>query len=385
MLDPRSNPNRPPRSRRLIRRYPAALRALTWLACAGLSSFALGATGIAGSPESADVAPWVVRPETPPVNLGRTAVPAPLHWEPGPTERFVGRPRLIWRVTPETAVTGWAGDSLEPRAIRQTRLRLALERTDGEPELLGWIQHVANTEVALLAPGDPRAADPGPALADSLYPWPNACVAGVYDLDRSLDLNLNDRMELPIRFFAAVSDPAASGVLLVEPDSVGHPRVVHPSEYIGTIRGDEVILTSIRFTPGKRDPVLEAQWPELEHCRFLTRLGVRGWTDCVACCRVPIHLRRDTQGVFHPGYDRATHHALLDRLKEDLSLLSSEGDGALTSEEQAALARAAAFFYLTGTGTKTRQEIQKALGARADLAPVRLLLKRLDAYFLYGG
>ncbi len=353
--------------------WSGLLLALPWMLLAA------GSAAEEGEPKPA---PWVLRPETPPPAWKRTAAPAPLHWEAGPVHRFVARPRVVWRVTPETARTGWAGDSLERREIRQTRLRLELERAGEGPELLGWVQHLANTEVALLRPGDSRLDDPGPALADSLLPWPNACVLTVYDLDHALDLNLNNLMELPVRFFASVADPAGAGILLIEPDSTGRPRFVPPQEFTGTVRFEEAILTAIRYPPGKRDPIIDAQLPSLERCRFLARLGIRGSTDCVSCCRIPIQLRRDTKGIFHPGYDRATHRTLLDRLKEDLSLLGSGGNEPLNSEEQAALARAASFFYLTGTGSETRQELLKALGPRGDLAPTRLLLNRLDAYFL---
>ena len=234
--------------------WSGLLLALPWMLLAA------GSAAEEGEPKPA---PWVLRPETPPPAWKRTAAPAPLHWEAGPVHRFVARPRVVWRVTPETARTGWAGDSLERREIRQTRLRLELERAGEGPELLGWVQHLANTEVALLRPGDSRLDDPGPALADSLLPWPNACVLTVYDLDHALDLNLNNLMELPVRFFASVADPAGAGILLIEPDSTGRPRFVPPQEFTGTVRFEEAILTAIRYPPGKRDPIIDAQLPSL--------------------------------------------------------------------------------------------------------------------------
>jgi hypothetical protein len=324
--------------------------------------------------------PPAERPSTPPLAARRESAPAPLVWEPGEGRRFLSEPGRVWLVTPETAVTGWAVGDGERREIRQTRLRIE-ERRDGRYQPLAWLQHVANTEVALLAPGDPRLADPGVALSDSLRPWPNVCAVSFYDLDRALDLNGNDRMELPVRFFATVAEPA-TGILLVEPDAQGAPRIVPVAELVSLVRFPDGVLTAIRWERPARDPVLEARLPSLHRCRFLSLLGIRGGTECETCCEIPVILHRNREGIFRPTYDPEVHRALLDRLRGDLALVQEGTSDPLASAEQAALARAASFFYLTGTAEGTGDQLRKALGPRADQPAALLLLRRLDQFFL---
>jgi hypothetical protein len=82
-------------------------------------------------------------------------------------------------------------------------------------------------------------------------------------------------------------------------------------------------------------------------------------------------------------YDYDTQRSLVDRLRDDLLEAKQGAPGEPpTSAQQAALAKAGAFYYFTGTGRSTRYELEKALGAQARQLRFQLLLSRMDAYFL---
>jgi len=284
-------------------------------------------------------------------------------------------------VVPETAVTGWMVRPGERRPIRQTRLRIE-DDNQGKHYILAWLQHTANTEVSILQPGDLRLGDTGAAVDDSLRPWPNACSLWPDELDRDIDLNLNGRMELPIRSSVSLPDPAASLLLFLEADDHGRPRLMPMSEFVGTVRFEEGIITSIGFPKDAKDPVLEGQFLPLYNCRFLARLQIPGQEACRYCCMIPMVLRRDETGLFQPVFDRTAQRGLLTRFQSDIAVLQQGGPGPLIPSEKTALARAAAFLYVTGTGHGTRGEIEKALGPRAHLPQSAQLLDRLDRFFL---
>jgi hypothetical protein len=324
--------------------------------------------------------PPAERPPTPALATARESVSTRLNWEPGEPRSFLSEPGRVWLVTPETAVTGWAISADRRREIQQTRLRID-ERQGDSLRPLAWLQHVGNTEILLLRPGDSRLDFIGTALSDSLRPWPNTCSLSLLEQDRALDLNLNNRMELAVRFFATVSEPA-SGIVLVEPDSAGAPRLVAPEELADRVLLREAVLTAIRWQPPSRDPILELRVAPLYRCRFLSLLGIRGATECETCCEIPVMLVRTKDGAFRAAYDREVHSGLLERLKADLTLVQEGRSDPMSSEERAALARAASFFYLTGHGAATGDELRKALGARATQPAALLLLKKLDEFFL---
>jgi hypothetical protein len=282
---------------------------------------------------------------------------------------------------PETAVTGWLVRPGERRPIRQTRLRIEDHRK-GRRHVLAWLQHTANTEVSILLPGDRRLGGTGTATDDSLRPWPNACSLRPYDLDQDIELNRNGRMELPIKSSVSLPDPAASLILLLEADDNGRPRLVPSREFVGTVRFEEGIITSIRFPTGAKDPVLEGQFLPLYNCRFLARLQIPGQEACRNCCMVSMVLHRDENGLFQPVFDKAAQGGLLTRLEADVAVVQQGGPGPLTPREKAALARAAAFLYLTGAGRGTREQMERALGSRANLPQSAQLLSRLDRFFL---
>lgn len=327
--------------------------------------------------------------ESPPTGSGRPEPPLPgirevateIIWTEGSAREFTHSRGRTWRVVPETAVTGWLVRPGERRAIHQTRLRIEDQRK-GKQRVLAWLQHTANTEVSILRPGDGRLGRIGAAIDDSLRPWPNACSVMLYELDHSIDLNRNGRMELPIRSSVSLPDPSASLLLFLEADDHGLPRLVPKSEFVGTVRFEEGIITSARFQKGMEDPVLEAQWLPLYQCRFLARLQIPGEEACRNCCMIPMVLRRDEDGFFRPAFDKTTQGGLLKRFEAEVAALQQGGPGPLTPPEMVALARAASFLYLTGVGGGTREQLEKALGPRARLPRTAQLLDRLDRFFL---
>ncbi len=317
-----------------------------------------------------------------PQQLRRVASPLPLEWESVNSRVVVCRPGLLWTVTQEKTISGWAEGEGVSREIQQTRIRFDLGE-DGEGGTVGYLQHTGNTGVRILTPGDPRLTKAGPAVSDSLRPWPNACGISFQELSQALDLNANNTNEIPFRRFGTIPGPAASGIVLVEADSEGVPRIVELTEFVGTVRFDEGNLTGINWPPGARHPRLKAEFLPLSDCRFIAQLGIRGEPPCGDCCRIPIVLQADENGVYHPVYDKDTQNYLLSRLTEDLGkVVNAPVDSSLTPEAQIALARAGAFFYLTGTGRNSRSYLERALEDRPLELEVSLLLHRMDEYFL---
>jgi hypothetical protein len=144
-----------------------------------------------------------------------------------------------------------------------------------------------------------------------------------------------------------------------------------------------IVLQDLVFVEGSNKPLLQARYRPLEGCRFLAQLEIPGQAECDHCCEMPVFLREIVYGHFLPSYYRPLQQGLLERLRQDLATVS-EGDPGepLLSIEQAALARAASFFYLTGQGLKTREQLETALGSRKDDYRARLLLDRLEKFFL---
>lgn len=317
-----------------------------------------------------------------PQQLRRVASPIPLEWEAATSRKVVCRPGVYWTLTHEKTISGWAEGEGVSREIHQTRIRFDLGR-EGEGGTVGYLQHTGSTEVRILLPGDPRLTEAGPAVSDSLRPWPNACGISFHDLPQSLDLNRNDTSEVVFRRFATIPDPEASALVLVEADPNGIPRMVKLPEFVGTVRFDQGKLTSIVWPQGARHPHLHAEFLPLHDCLFTAQLGIRGEPPCRDCCMIPVVLEADQDGVYHPVYSRDVQRHLLERLGSDLgTVINAPADSALTSAAQFALARAGAFFYLTGTGRNTRSHLEQALEGRTADLQVSLLLHRLDEYFL---
>jgi hypothetical protein len=318
----------------------------------------------------------------PPVH--REMAPAPLRWETVQTRTVSSRPPQSWTLILERTVAGYAVSGGTRRELLMSRIRIRT-RAGKAGRDLAILQHLDDARVALLAPGDPRTRDLGTVLEDSLRPWPNTCMLGFFDTPLPLDLNRNGRLELAIRRFAALSEPGGSGLLFLEADEAGAPRLVGTSEFVGTVRFDEGNIVNLRWTAGHERPVLEAEFGPLYRCRFLSQLGIRGESGCESCCSFPIVLAPDSSGIFQPVYERESHNTFAARMDRDLAMLSAGGaNEPLHPVEQAVLGRALAFLYLTGRGDREPAAVVSALGPRADLLSVKLFLERVRGYFLGG-
>lgn len=318
----------------------------------------------------------------PPGTIQRIAAPGPLDWEPLEASMFVCYPGRIWAVSVQETTPGTVRTDRGDQPLRETRVRIRLDDGNGGTDL-GYVQHLDNRTVALLDPDDPRVEAGATLRRDPDDPWPNTCGVGIRDTGFPVDLDNDGRNELVLRYYATAGGPDAEGLLLVEEGKDGRPRIVPMSDFVGTVRLDDAVLTDIERSRTAHMTTLTADFRPLTGCRFIAQLGIRGEAACKDCCQMPVILHPDEQGIFHPIYDRPLQRPLLDRVRDDLQLVASGGpDEPLSSAEQAALARAAAFFYLTGSGRGTREQLMKALGARAERADSQLLLDRIENYFL---
>lgn len=313
----------------------------------------------------------------------RECAPAPLVWKVMGSWTFSCAPDRIWFLTQEKTITGYVVEGAIRRPIEQTRIAFSAPAGD-RVRTLAWLQHVSDTEVALLRPGDPRATNPAPALDDSLTPWPNPCgLSFDADPDRPIDLNHNGRPEAVFEQFAAIAGPEAANLVLVEADSLGFPRLVAPVGLVGTIRFDQGVFTSITWPKDSPGPEIQARLLTLYRCRFLALLGLRGRNECDTCCETPIYLHADPQGILQPVYRYDDQKLFIQRQQDDLLLMTEGIPGQPPSTAQlAALARAASFYYLTGTGRLTRRQLEQQLGAEGRDYHFQLLLAKLDRFFL---
>ncbi len=319
--------------------------------------------------------------DAPPDTAKREWAPGPLEWTPGESRRFACAPHHTWILTVEEATTGTAVTERTRTPIRQTRIRIALD-TGGRPRDLAFLQHVGDTEVQLLAPGDPRLNAVINPVDSRDYPWPNMARLSFRDLPFPLDLDQNGRPELAINRWASISDPAAFGILLLEADAAGSPHLLALSDLAKTIRFTDADIVDIEMPAGAFDPILHVVYQPLYRCRFLAQIGIRGEPNCETCCMFPILLRRAESG-YVPTYDRLTQQALLDRCTGEIGAIR-DADPSLppTTGDEVAIANVAAFFYLTGTGRNTRSEMIRMLGDRSRNARVLILLDRIEKYFL---
>lgn len=303
---------------------------------------------------------------------------------------FVRHPETIWTLYLEERTSGTVLSEGRETPIRQTRVRVALRNggADGEVDI-GYLQHLSNTVVAALSPGDPRLDEAPTVDPDPNNPWPNPAGLNFVDLQANVDLDDDDENDLVLRYYATIDDPRAQGIVAIAADEFGTPRIMDLSEFIGSVNTEHLHLVDLeRPDPRMFDPILEASWLPAKDCRFLAQLGIPGELQCHDCCTFPIYLRRAVKlpedRLFHPFFDRQRQGGeLLDRVRTDLAVVSAgEDQPELTSGEQAALARVASFFYLTGSGIQSRVNLEKALGARVNEYKTQLLLDRIEDYFL---
>ena len=161
------------------------------------------------------------------------------------------------------------------------------------------------------------------------------------------------------------------------------PTVLDPGSLVDSVRLGRVVLE--RILPGEEPatPILQVAPEEMEGCRFVALLEIRGSSDCADCCRFPVFLRPRAGGGYEPFYDADTQAQWLKRAKDDIAVVAA-GDATrpLLSLEEARVARAAAFFYFTGAGRQTLGMISDGLGVRSRGYRTQELLRRIEELFL---
>ncbi|MBK8232264.1 MAG: hypothetical protein IPK72_17180 [Candidatus Eisenbacteria bacterium] len=323
-------------------------------------------------------------PPLPPGDARREAAPGPLTWKSIHTTVHVIDPRVRWQIAVEECSPGTLIAFDQRRPLRQTRLRISRAEGRGAKAgaTLGLLMHLDNLEVALLPPDDPRVTAAPTVQADSLNPWPNTCGLEVRELEHPIDLDLDGRQEVIVKRYATIAGRAASGLLVLAADQGGRPVLLPLPSIVRGLRSESLQLQDLHWNRKDLQPTLVCDHLGLVGCGFLNEVGIRGEAQCEDCCQVTILLQRATDLFYHPNYVRDRQLGQLDRLRSDLKEIAiGDPAQALTSYQEASLARAAAFLYLTGAGPRARETLITALGPRAATFRPRLLLDRLERYF----
>lgn len=323
-------------------------------------------------------------PTRPPKNVELRAAPAPLHWTAyGPPRVVTISPQKRWELIPEECQHGAAIVDGRERPLRTTRIRIQdPSRKEGDRDV-AILALLDNHTVALLSPKDPRLTAAVKVRNDLDDPWPSVATLDLLSLSRPIDLNDNDRNEVVLRRSTAAPVEDSESLVFVEPDSLGAPRFVENSEFLSHLVPDEVVITDITTPKGAAHPVLKGWHRGTAGCRFLAQVGVVGQPGCDDCCRLEMVFVRGKGRKWQPSFDRTEQQIALDRLRGDLEdVMQGRGSDELSSAQEAALGRAAMFFYLTGAAENTRPQLERALGARAQAYRPHLLLDRLERYFI---
>jgi hypothetical protein len=310
-------------------------------------------------------------------------------WEPSPgpwriTERasVPARDGTSWElVVSERPLGTIPGDRAEIRILQP---RVVVRRISGRD----------TTSVAVLLPTDNRALGVFPAASpeqtrvpaemrdDGIARWPNLCRVSILDASGSLDPNGDGFPEVALRRFCSCPETSCSGIVLLtlKPPS---PEILDPSSLVAGVRIGDAALVEILPGDDPAAPGFVLAPDLLEECRFVALLGIRGNNECSGCCRFPVLLRRAEGGSYEVYYDRTRQSGWLGRAKDDIAAVAAgDADRPLQSIEEAQIARAAAFFYLTGSGEQTRRTVSDGLGVRSRDFRAQDLLRRLDELFL---
>jgi hypothetical protein len=255
----------------------------------------------------------------------------------------------------------------------------------GSPEttLVAVLLPLDNRTVGLFPPGSPEeSAVPSRLTEDTLDRWPNPCAISLLDPSGTLDLDADGFSEVSLRRFCSCGGTGCSGVLFLElvPE---RPRILDPSLLVTSVRLGRIVVEGTDSSGDSGRPNLRVLPDYLEDCRFIAAIGVRGASECPSCCRFPVLLRPTQDGGYEPFYDPQRQIRLLGRAENDLGYVAAGEPGeSLRSYEQAQIARAAAFFFLTGAGSETGKTVLEGLGPRGRGYQVEDLMNRLSRFFL---
>ena len=312
----------------------------------------------------------------------RKAASTPLSWKPIDLRDFYS-PGAEWTVYLESAETGSAISDSRTSPIRQTRLRICLKDSEGNERDIAFVQHRGNLTIDILPPGDPALAAAPIVRNEDSDPWPNPCGFNFVETKHTIDIDEDDHLDLAVKFYSTVSDPEARGLLLIDEGPDGFPDRVVLDEVLDVLDPKHIALQDLVFPETSNKPLLAARYRPLADCSFLSELDIPGEAECESCCEMPVYLREITYRHWVPTYYRPQQNGLLDRVRKDVAMVASSDPSApLLSMEQASLARMASFFYLTGQGERTREQLETALGQRTDDIRAQVLREQLERCFL---
>jgi hypothetical protein len=251
----------------------------------------------------------------------------------------------------------------------------------GETTLVRILLPDGNRDVVLRpAGGDDGSGVPSESTEDAYGRWPNPCSFTLLDATGDLDLDADGTAEIAIRRLCSCAPVPCSGIVFIELDPTG-PELLDLPSIIGNVDVGSITVREIESGKDPARPILEIAPDLLDGCRFIALAGVRGASECADCCLFPVLARPATEG-YEVFYDPDQQKELLMQAQKDVGYVAAGDPGPLRSLEEAQVARAASFYYLTGLGPKTRSLLSEALGARAREDRVRQLLGILDDVFL---
>jgi hypothetical protein len=286
-----------------------------------------------------------------------------------------------WRLEVGSRRIGTLGGDDNEVEVRTPRVRI--NRVDG-PETLAVAVLLpdGNTAVALFPPGTDRESSvPSELGRDGIDRWPNLCSISLLDVTGTLDIDADSIPEVALRRFCSCSPVGCSGIELLELDPDG-PSLLDLASLVDEIYLADVTLDRIDAGEDPSRPLLRVSLAYLEDCRFIAAAGIRGASDCPGCCYFPVHLRPVDGGGYETYYDRKTQQQLLNRAQVDLSRVAQRSfTEPLAPYEKVYIARAASFFYLTGSGAETRSIVVEGLVPREIDFRIQEIVVQIDRFF----
>ncbi len=309
-------------------------------------------------------------------------IPSPGPWEPLENVVLVDPEGETWRIASERRLLGGLRD--RPVDLPVYLPRIVFERIHGgDTSAVAVLLPSDNGSVRIFPPDDPEISGvPSAPGEDTWGRWPNPCSFSIIDATGKLDLDADGRIEVAIGRMCSCPSVACSGTVFVTlgPDGAS---ILDPADLVHDVRLGRVSVREMIATTDSSRPVLRVDPEVLDQCRFITLAGVRGHNDCAGCCSFPVMLRPIVGGEYETYYDSQRQKVWKDKSNEYVTfVISGDPLSPPSSEEEAKLAQAAAFFYLTGSGGNSHGELNIALGDRARDFHLQEVLNRLDRVFL---
>ena len=314
--------------------------------------------------------------------------PAPATWTAAPgkwvemeSAEITDPHGTVWRVEVAGRRIGTLSGETREVEVRTPRVRIR-QVADAETLAVAVLLPIDNTAVAIFPPGSKQESFvPSELGEDRIARWPNLCNISLLDVTGDLDIDADGVPEVALRRFCSCSAEGCSGITLLELDPDG-PDLLDPASLVDEIYLGDLTLDHIEAGEYPSRPLLRVSLAYLEDCRFIAAAGIRGASDCPGCCYFPVLLRPVDGGSYETYYDRAMQQKLLGRARVDLSRVAARSfTEPLAPYEKTYIARAASFFYLTGTGAETRSVVLEGLGPREIDFRIQELAVRIDRFF----